>query len=85
MANDRQRRLMQEALDDILSEEARQELFAHLDEDETDSAEYNQLRRVHSMLSTAPHERAPRRLAATIMARLGESLEAQHTQGQTQT
>jgi hypothetical protein len=83
MATEQQRRLMQEALDDVLSEEARQELFSILDEDEATFTEYNQLHRVHQMLKTAPQERAPRRLASTIMARLAESLEAgQHTQGQ---
>lgn len=83
MATEQQRRLMQEALDDVLSEEARQELFSILDEDEASFTEYNQLNRVHQLLKTAPHERAPRRLASTIMARLAESLEAQQqTQGQ---
>jgi hypothetical protein len=52
-------------------------LFAHLDENEQSFAEFSQLRRVHNLLKTAPFERAPKRLAATIMARLAESLEAQ--------
>ncbi|MBC8098979.1 MAG: hypothetical protein H7Y11_06015, partial [Armatimonadetes bacterium] len=75
MPNEQQRRLMQEALDDILPEAARQDLFAHLDDDEASFAEFNQLRRVHNLLKTAPFERAPRRIAATIMARLAEGME----------
>lgn len=77
MASEKHRRLMQESLDHILSEEAQRELFAQLDSDQDSVAEYNQLHRVHHLLQSAPHERAPRRLAATIMARLAQGLEMQ--------
>ncbi len=80
MASEKHRRLMQESLDQILSEEAQQELFAQLDTDQDTVAEYNKLHRVHNMLQNAPHERAPRRLAATIMARLAQGLEMQVSQ-----
>ncbi len=77
MASDKHRRLMQESLDQILSEEAQQELFAQLNTDQDTVAEYNQLHRVHNLLQNAPQERAPRRLAATIMARIAQGLEMQ--------
>jgi NADH:ubiquinone oxidoreductase subunit 6 (subunit J) len=77
MASEKHRRLMQESLDQILPEEAQRELFAYLNEDQDSVAEYNRLNRVHQLLENAPHERAPRRLAATIMARLAQGLEMQ--------
>lgn len=77
MANDRQRRLMQAALDGALSEEERKELFGHLEEDKRSTREFNRLKRVDDVLSTAPMQRAPQRLAATIMARLAASIEAE--------
>lgn len=77
MANDKQRRLMQEALDDIISPEERTELFAMLDQDVASFTEYNSLKRIDSLLREAPHERAPKRLAATIMARVAETVRAE--------
>lgn len=80
MANEKQRRLMQEALDDVLSTEEQNELFSHLDEDEKSFAEFNQLKRVDRLLNSAPHERAPQRLAVTIMARLSQTVKEQVVQ-----
>jgi hypothetical protein len=77
MTNETQRRLMHEALDDVLSPEERNELFSHLDQDEKSFAEFNQLQRVDRVLRNAPHERAPQRLAATIMARLSQTVKSQ--------
>lgn len=77
MSNEKHRRMMQESLDQILPEDAQRELFAYLNEDQDSGAEYNRLNRVHQLLESAPHERAPRRLAATIMARIAEGLEMQ--------
>jgi hypothetical protein len=77
MASDKHRRMMQESLDQLLPEEAQRELFAYLNEDQDSVAEYNRLNRVHQLLENAPHERAPRRLAATIMARIAQGLEMQ--------
>lgn len=74
MANDKQRRMMQEALDDVLSHEERNALLTLLDKDAETSAEYNRLQKLDRLLRTAPHERAPQRLAATIMARLAEGV-----------
>lgn len=90
MANEKMRRLMQEALDEALSPELQQELTHILDQDESNSAEFNRLNRVHRMLESAPYERAPKRLAATIMARISQTVQAQNeaeyaaTQAQTQ-
>lgn len=74
MTNDRQRRLMQEALDDIISPDERSELFALLDQDAQSFSEYNSLQRVDKLLRSTPHERAPKRMAAAIMARVAESV-----------
>jgi hypothetical protein len=71
------KRLMQEALDNTLDLKMRQELWEYLDEHHTDAHYYTQLKQVDQMLKTAPHERAPARLAMTIMARLAEEVRAQ--------
>lgn len=68
---------MQEKLDGLLSEQEEEELLAHLDEDEEAAEVYAQLERLDWMLTTAPHVRAPQRLAATIMARLSQTLETE--------
>ncbi len=75
MANERQKRLMQEALDENLAPEERAELRSYLDSDVRDAVSYQRLQQVDTMLRRAPHERAPQRLAATIMARLAEMAE----------
>jgi anti-sigma factor RsiW len=77
MANERQKQLMQEALDETLSPELRDELFAHLGQDTRDAEAFDRLKQVDRMLRTAPHERAPRSLAMNIMAKLAESLNPQ--------
>ncbi|MBZ0276000.1 MAG: hypothetical protein K8I60_07645 [Anaerolineae bacterium] len=74
MANERQKQLIQEALDDLLTPEARQELVKELGEDADLSRAYKRLHQVDHMLRTAPFERAPQRLALNIMARLAETL-----------
>lgn len=74
MTNDRNLQLMQEALDDNLSMEEEQELSLILDENPDNLKTFNQLQRVDELLETAPHERAPERLALTIMARIAEGV-----------
>jgi len=75
MANPKGERLMQEALDDQLSPEALQELYARLDDDPVEADEFSRLRTVDRLLRAAPHERAPERLAVRIMARLAQELQ----------
>jgi anti-sigma factor RsiW len=75
MANERQKRLMQKALDEPLAPEEQAELRTHLDSSIRDAQAYKRLQEVDTMLRRAPHERAPQRLAATIMARLAEMAE----------
>jgi len=75
MASEREKRLMQEALDESLSAEARRELFEQLDQDADASVQFNRLRQVDHILKTAPFERAPERLALAIMARLAKAAE----------
>lgn len=75
MTDKRLTQLMQEVLDETASAEETQELFATL-EDETEAAVlFDRLQRVDNLLRTAPHERAPERLAVTILARLARSIE----------
>lgn len=73
MTDNRKRQLMQDALDKALSPEAEQELNLILDSDPEEAAQFDRLQRLDLLLSTAPHERAPERLAITIMARLAEA------------
>lgn len=77
MANARQKREMQEALDETLSLEARQRLHQELDAQPEDAELYGRLKQVDRMLRNAPMERAPERLALKIMARLAEGLQTQ--------
>ena len=77
MANERQKRLMQEALDETLTPEARRQLFAQMDKDADSAAEFKRLRQVDQILRTAPFEHAPERLAAAILARLAETLQSE--------
>ena len=74
MANERQKRLMQEALDARLSPEAYRELRSRLDADAESSAEFDSLKKLDSMLRSAPHEHAPQRLALGIMAKIAEAV-----------
>jgi len=74
MANERQKRLMQEALDEQIEVEARQRLFQEMEDDPQSSAEYQRLREVDRLLRAAPFERAPKTLALSILAKLAEGL-----------
>lgn len=78
MANQRNRRLMQEALDDELTQADREQLYDELDQDPGSTAEYQRLRQVDNLLRDAPFERAPQTLAMSIMARLAEGLKQQN-------
>lgn len=77
MANERQKQLMQEELDENLSPEMQAELFSHLERNTRDAENFDRLKQVDHMLRTAPHERAPQSLARSIMAKLVESLTPQ--------
>lgn len=68
---------VQEDLDTLDNAEARAALRSDLaDQPETQAAADN-LERVHRLLSTAPRERAPERLAAKIMARVSAMMRQQ--------
>jgi len=71
------RHLIQENLDGALDADSAEELLQLLAQDEQVAEENAQLEQVHHVLSNAPHVRAPQRLAATIMARLAQRIEAQ--------
>ncbi len=68
---------MQEHLDGVLSDELARELLDYLAGDLQASSDYDRLQRLDSLLSSVPHERAPERLALTIMARLAHNIESQ--------
>ncbi|MCB9453967.1 MAG: hypothetical protein H6672_21245 [Anaerolineaceae bacterium] len=74
MSTERQKQLIQEALDDLLTPEAQQELAQELGDDVELSAAYERLKQVDRVLRNAPFEHAPQRLALNIMARLAKSV-----------
>ena len=69
--------MMQEALDDQLSDEMGQQLRDLLGSDQSAAQAFERLQRVDTLLKRAPHQRAPARLAATIMARLAQRMESE--------
>ncbi len=71
------RRMMQEKLDGQLDAQTQEALQEHLKLDEQAAEEQAKLETLHEKLATAPSMRAPSRLAATIMARLAKTVEAQ--------
>ncbi len=77
MANERQKRLMQEALDENLTSDALDELQHQLNQDMSAADTFDRLQQVDRMMRNAPHERAPQRLAMNIMARLAQTIKPQ--------
>lgn len=71
MTDERLQHLMQDALDEVLSPQEQRELSRTLEVDEQAAEEFDQQQRVNDLLSRPPMERAPQRLAMTIMARIG--------------
>ena len=72
-----QQDMMQEAIDGQLSEEMAAKLVEMLGSDQAAAQEFGRLRRVDALLKRAPHQRAPARLAATIMARVAQRMQAE--------
>lgn len=68
---------VQEALDALDAAEARAAMRSELSDDTETLAAADKLERVHRMLSAAPRERAPERLAAKIMARVSAIMKQQ--------
>ncbi len=75
MANNRHRRLMQEALDDQLDSEALHSLDQILQDEPATSSEFDRLQAVDHVLKSAGHERAPEGFALKLMARLAEGID----------
>ena len=69
--------MMQDAIDGQLSQEMARKLVEMLGSDHSAAREYDRLQRVDSLLKRAPQRRAPARLAATIMARLAQRVQAE--------
>lgn len=72
MTDNRLQDLMQDALDESLSYEQQRELAERLEQDADASEAFNEQLRVDDLLQRPPMERAPERLAVTIMARIAE-------------
>lgn len=79
MTNDRMQNLMQGALDEELNGQEQRELDALLASDPDQAEEFDGQKRVDDLLRFPPHERAPERLALTIMARIAESVQERQT------
>lgn len=77
MSDKKLRQLMQEALDGELSPENEHFLKSRLAQDQQEASHYIGLKEVDTILRNAPFERAPRRLALKIMARVAEAVKAQ--------
>ena len=78
MSDERSRQeMMQAAIDGQLPDEMSQQLSDILSRDQAAAGEYDRLRQVDALFRRAAHRRAPARLAATIMARLAERVEAE--------
>ncbi len=69
--------MMQEAIDGQLSEEMARKLVEVIGSDQAAALEFGRLQRVDALLKRAPQQRAPARLAATIMARVAERMQAE--------
>ena len=69
--------LMQDAIDGQLSADMARRLVDALERDAGAAQEYSRLQRIDALLRRAPNERAPARLAATIMARVAARVEAE--------
>ncbi|GAB4515990.1 MAG: hypothetical protein OHK0046_20420 [Anaerolineae bacterium] len=77
MTENRNHQLMHRALDNELSPDAERELAHLLNRDPDEAHTFDKLQRVENLLRTAPHERAPERLALTIMARMAQMVNDQ--------
>ncbi len=73
----RQQEMMQEALDGKLSENMARKLVDLLGSDQSAAKEYQRLQQVDALLKRAPQQRAPARLAAIIMARVAQRVQAE--------
>ncbi len=69
--------MMQEAIDGLLSEEMAKKLVDILGRDQSAAHEFSRLQRVETLLRRAPQQRAPARLAATIMARVAARMQTE--------
>lgn len=72
MMDNHQRRLMHEALDDELTPESLDELYAGLDADPQGATVFERLRHVDRLLKEAPFEGAPQTLALRVLAKIAE-------------
>lgn len=72
---ERKHQLMQESLDETLNPAALAELNLILAQNPQVADEYQRLQKVDELLRVAPFERAPRRLALTIMARIAQTVQ----------
>jgi anti-sigma factor RsiW len=72
MADERNQRMMHEALDDQLAPGELDALYRDLDTDPKQSSVFERLRSVDRMLKEAPFEGAPQTLALRVLAKIAE-------------
>ena len=77
MQSKQRQQMMQDAIDGQLSAQLTEQLRMMMNDDADVAREYSQLQQVDMLLKRASHRRAPSRLAATIMARVAQRVEAQ--------
>jgi len=77
MTDNRLENMMEDALNGELSEHEQLELQQRLETNPEEAKTFDKQLRVDSILSRPPHERAPTRLALTIMARIAETAKAE--------
>jgi hypothetical protein len=82
MTDERQRRMMQEALDSQLTAESLRHLREELDRDPAASLQFGRLKKVDDLLRDPPLERAPSRLALSIMAKLAQMAQPEEVNSQ---
>ncbi len=69
--------MMQAAIDGQLSDDMAAKLVEMISRDQAAAREFGKLRQIDALLKRAPSKRAPARLAATIMARVAERMQAE--------
>jgi anti-sigma factor RsiW len=79
VSDERIENLMQAALDNEASSQEEAELAELLDNDTEQAQAFDAQRQVDDMLRYPPHERAPKRLAMAIMAKLAQTIQEQQT------
>lgn len=79
MTDNRLENMMEDALSGELSQEEQLELQEILEQNPDEAKNFDSQLQVDALLARPPHERAPQRLALTIMARIAETARQRQT------